>query len=139
MVSKRWPWRRSTFREANRVSLHALSQQSPLRLIEAVMPHFRSRQLNSWLAYWLPRSLWKIGPAFLLGLRRNQAISSASMTRLLCISDCIDQPTTWRLNRSITTARNSQPSLVWIYVMSPAHTWLGADTVKLRFKRLGAI
>src|ERR1700693_3310329 len=110
MVSKRWPWRRSTFREANRVSLDALSQQLPLRLIEAVMPHFRSRQLNSWLAYWLPRSLWKIGPAFLSGLRRNQAISSASMTRLLCISDCIDQPTTRRLNRSITTAR--QPALV---------------------------
>src|SRR5260370_41282866 len=83
MVSKRWPWRRSTFREANRVSLGALSQQSPLRLIEAVMPHSRSRTLNSWLAYWLPRSLWKICPAALSGLRRNQAISSASMTRLL--------------------------------------------------------
>ena len=24
------------------------------------------------------------------------------------------QPTTWRLNRSITTARNSQPSPVWM-------------------------
>jgi hypothetical protein len=46
MVSKRWPWRRSTFREANRVSLDALSQQLPLRLIEAVMPHFRSRRLS---------------------------------------------------------------------------------------------
>src|ERR1700731_1188748 len=127
MVSKRWPWRRSTFREANRVSLDALSQQLPLRLIEAVMPHFRSRQLNSWLAYWLPRSLWKIGPAFLSGLRRNQAISSASMTRLLRISGCIDQPTTRRLNRSITTASKSQPSLVGMYVMSPVHAWLGGE------------
>src|ERR1700731_274493 len=139
MVSKRWPWRRSTFREANRVSLDALSQQLPLRLIEAVMPHFRSRQLNSWVAYWLPRSLWKIGPAFLSGLRRNQAISSASMTRLLCISDCIDQPTTRRLNRPITTARNSQPSLVGMWVMSPVHARFGAAIAKLRFSRLGAI
>src|SRR5260370_5551827 len=83
MVSKRWPWRRSTFREANRVSLDALSQQLPLRLIEAVMPHFRSRQLNSWLAYWLPRALWKIGPAFMSGLRPHQALSRATMNTIL--------------------------------------------------------
>jgi hypothetical protein len=31
---------------------------------------------------------------------------------LRCISGRIDQPTTLRLNRSITTARNSQPSSV---------------------------
>src|ERR1700738_3611510 len=80
MVSKRWPWRRATFREANRVSLDALSQQLPLRLIEAVMPHFRSRPLNSWLAYWLPRSPWKIWPALSLGLRRHQALSSAPLS-----------------------------------------------------------
>src|SRR5260370_552508 len=82
MVSKRWPWRRSTFREANRVSLDALSQQLPLRLIEAVMPHFRSRQLNSWLAYWLPRSLWKIGPAFSVG-------TAPQPGHLQCIDDQI--------------------------------------------------
>src|SRR5260370_21878369 len=47
MVAKLWPWRRSTFREANRVSLGALSQQLPLRLIEAVMPHSTSGPQNS--------------------------------------------------------------------------------------------
>ncbi len=38
-----------------------------------------------------------------------------------CRSSRIDQPTTLRLNRSMTTARNSQPSSVGIYVMSPLH------------------
>ena len=33
------------------------SQQLPLRLIEAVIPCSLSATLNSWLAYWLPRSL----------------------------------------------------------------------------------
>ena len=56
----------------------------------------------------------KICSAVLSGLRPNQAISSALMTRLLCICGCIDQPTTRRLNRSMTTIRNSQPSCVGI-------------------------
>jgi len=81
--SKRCPCRRSTFSEPNNVSEHALSQQSPLRLIDGVMPCPLSTLLKSSLAYWLPRSLWKSSPAFLPGLRPNQAISSASMTRLL--------------------------------------------------------
>ena len=50
----------------------------------------------------------------------------------------IDQPTTSRLNRSSTTARYSQPSPVWMYVMSPVHTRLGASGVKLRASTLGA-
>ena len=37
---------------------------------------------------------------------------SGPKSALLCISGCIDQPTTRRLNRSMTTARNSQPSSV---------------------------
>jgi len=32
-------------------------------------------------------------------------------TRLVCILDCIDQPTTWREKRSITTAKYNQPSI----------------------------
>src|SRR6218665_1091493 len=62
-VTKRCPCSRSTFNEPNRVSLQALSQPLPLRLIEAVMPHWASTSLKSSLAYWLPRSLWKISPA----------------------------------------------------------------------------
>ena len=36
------------------------------------------------------------------------------MTKSRCMSGRIDQPTTLRLNRSMTTARNSQPSSVAI-------------------------
>src|ERR1017187_2968057 len=112
MVSKRRPCSRSTFSEPNNVSEQALSQQLPLRRIDGAMPCSLSTWLKSSLAYWLPRSLWKISPVSLPGLRLNQAISRASITRLRCISGRIDQPTTLRLNRSITTARNSQPSSV---------------------------
>ena len=64
MVSNRCPCSRSTFSEPNRVSLHALSQQLPLRLIDGVIPHCFSTLLKSSLAYWLPRSLWEISSAF---------------------------------------------------------------------------
>src|ERR1017187_9727508 len=47
MVSNRCPCSRSTFSEPNRVSLHALSQQFPLRLIEGVIPHCFSTLLKS--------------------------------------------------------------------------------------------
>src|SRR4030088_1993558 len=49
------------------------SKQSPAgRVIPAVAlaahrsgdAAFHQQALNSWLAYWLPRSLWKIGPHF---------------------------------------------------------------------------
>ena len=60
--------------------------------------------------YWLPRSEWKIKPG--AGWRLNRAMRSASVTRLACMCGCMLQPTTWRLNRSITAARYSQPSSV---------------------------
>ncbi len=51
--------------------------------------------------------------AALLGYNRspgsNHAMRSASVTRLACMCGCMLQPTTWRLNRSITAARYSQP------------------------------
>jgi hypothetical protein len=67
LVLKRWPCSRSTFNDPNSVSLQALSQQLALRLIELVMPYALSTSWKSWLAYWLPRSLWKINPACLCG------------------------------------------------------------------------
>ena len=45
-------------------------------------------------------------------MRLNHAMRSASVTRLACMCGCMLQPTTWRLNRSITAARYSQPSSV---------------------------
>jgi hypothetical protein len=111
-VTNRWPCSRSTFSDPNRVSLQALSQQLPRRLIEAVMPYSARTSRKSSLAYWLPLSLWKISPACLPGWRLNQAMRSASTTMSRVMSSRSDHPTTWRLNRSITTARNSQPSSV---------------------------
>lgn len=99
-----------TFSEPHRLSIGALSQQLPLRLIELRMPYSVSARWKSSLQYWLPRSLWKITPGS--GLRRNQAMRRASMTNSRFMCGFIDQPTTWRLNRSMTTARYSQPSSV---------------------------
>ena len=73
------------------------------------------------------------------GARLNHAMRSASVTRELCTCGCMRQPTTWRLNRSSTTARYSQPSSVAMYVLSHVHTWLGALAVKSRCSRLGAM
>src|SRR5664279_3378753 len=80
----------------------------------------------------------QISSVFWPGLRSNQAISRASITSWRCISGRIDQPTTLRLNRSITTARNNQPSALAIYVTSPTHAWLGAATMNLRSSTFGA-
>ena len=76
------------------------------------MPYSASLAAIAWLAYWLPRSLWKRTPA--PGLRRNQAIVSASVTMSAVMRGLIDQPTISRLNRSSTMARYSQPSPVWM-------------------------
>ena len=52
----RVPCTRSFFRLLKKLSLGALSQQLPLRLIEHTMAYSRSRAGKAWLAYWLPRS-----------------------------------------------------------------------------------
>ncbi len=78
-------------------------QQFPFRLMDERMPQSRMVRWNSWLQYWLPRSLWKITPC--PGRRRNQAIRKASWTRLVCMCGAMLQPTTWRLNKSMTAAR----------------------------------
>ena len=56
-VTKRCPCSRSTFNEPNSVSLQALSQQLPRRLMDALMPYSVSTPLKSSLAYWLLLSL----------------------------------------------------------------------------------
>jgi len=65
---------------------------------------------QSELLNWLPWSEWIITSC--LGLRRHTAISNASMARSLHIRGFIDQPITWRENRSSTTAKYNQPSYV---------------------------
>jgi hypothetical protein len=51
MLVKRSPCNRSTFSDPNSVSVTALSQQLPLRLIEARMPCFSMTARKSSLAY----------------------------------------------------------------------------------------
>ena len=53
-------------------------------------------------------------------LRRLTAIANASTTSRLVIVASVAQPTIRRENRSTTTARNSQPSTVGMYVISKA-------------------
>ena len=67
------------------------------------------------------------------------AMRSAERASSVSMRSDIAQPTTRREYRSSRTARNNQPSVVAMYVMSPASTRLGARTVKLRSKRLGAM
>ena len=50
-----------------------------------------------------------------------------------------EQPITWRLNRSFTTASNSQLSSVALYVMSPTQTLSGSTPVNSRLSRLSKI
>ena len=52
-IFKRCPCSRSTFNDPNSVSQQALYQQSPRRLIEAVMPHSLNTSRKSLLAYWV--------------------------------------------------------------------------------------
>src|ERR1700693_5505326 len=52
----------STLIDAKKLSTTALSQQSPLRLILAVMPFARRKLAYARQAYWLPRSLCSSSP-----------------------------------------------------------------------------
>ena len=47
-----------------------------------------------------------------VGWRRHSAINKALGTSSVSMRRPIDQPTTWRENKSITTLRYSQPSWV---------------------------
>ena len=50
-VTKPWPCSRFILNDPNSVSLQALSQPLPRRLIEAVQPYSVNTSLKSWLAY----------------------------------------------------------------------------------------
>jgi len=50
----------------------------------------------------------------------------------------IDQPTTYREERSTMTARKSFPLPVMSSVVSPTHFWFGRSASKLRSRRFAA-
>ena len=62
---------------------------------------------HSWLVCWLPWSKWK--RTLFFGILRHKVINNASKNRSVAILDFIDQSTTRRENRSITTARYNHP------------------------------
>src|SRR5205823_13324643 len=84
----------SVFMLPKKLSIGALSQQSPLRLIEHSMPCSSSRRRYAWAAYWLPRSEWCSNPLpgwrLVIAMRSAATVSSCGM-----VSD-IAQPTTLR-------------------------------------------
>ena len=85
-------------------------QQLPRRLILGARLLARQKRCQSSLPYWLPWSECTItSPS---GLRRQTAIISASSASSRERVDFIDQPTTLRAKRSITTARYNHPSQV---------------------------
>lgn len=71
------------------------------------MPYPASSVRKSWLGDSLPRSLLKIRPASVTGWRLNQAMRCALLAFPHAMSWRSDQPAARRLNRAITTARNS--------------------------------
>ena len=70
---------------------------------------------------------------------RNEALRIAAATNELCICGGMLQPTTWRLNRSSTTAGHNQCSSDAMQVMSSVQTGSGALAVKLRCSRFAAM
>jgi hypothetical protein len=72
-----------------------------------------------------------------MGLRRHKAIINASITRSRAMVGFIDQPTTLRECRSMTTARYSQPCQVRLMSVTQARS--GAATVNSRLSRFGAM
>jgi len=62
------------------------------------------------------------------------AMDSAWQTREACMCGAMAQPTTLRENRSMTTARYSQPVAVRMYVMSPAPSSVGLSGIELAFE-----
>jgi hypothetical protein len=74
-----------------------------------------------------------------VGVDVAAAMRSAERASSVSMRSDIAQPTTRREYRSSRTARNNQLSVVAMYVMSPASTRLGARTVKLSSRRLGAM
>jgi hypothetical protein len=85
----------STFNEPNNVSVTALSQQSPFRLIEPRMPKAESCFWKSPLAYWLPRR-------FSGTVSRKTTISFAMMMSLpKRKQEALVDQLTWHANRHL--------------------------------------
>lgn len=100
------------FSELKNDSATALSQQLPRRLILGARLLARQNRCQSSLPYWLPWS--ECTMTSLSGLRRQTAIISASSASSRERVGFIDQPTTLRAKRSMTTARYNHPCQVRI-------------------------
>ena len=72
------------------------------------------------------------------GFRVIKAMSSACVTKSAVMRTPNAQPTTSRLNTSVTAARYKKPAHVGKYVMSATHNWLMSVATNLRLTRSGA-
>jgi hypothetical protein len=128
----------STFREANQLSATALSRHEPVRLIERRNPSRWQAATQAVELYSAPRSVGKrvsgIGdrPRVVTAAWRASQTSTASWWAL------IDQPSRCREARSITEARDSQPSSVGIQVTSPHQATSGRSGSNRRPSKSGA-
>ena len=92
-------------------SATALSQQSPVRLMLRRHLFWIKSFRKDREQYWEPRSEWNKTP---FGYPRlAKAARNASHTSFWSIRVLVCQPMTWRSNKSITTAKYSQPWTVF--------------------------
>ncbi len=111
-------WIRSCFSEPKKLSITALSQQFPRRLMLPCNRWALSSRLNALLAYGDPRSEWWIKQAF--GRHCQIAMSKVSQTGWAFIRELILYPTIFLEHKSITTAKYNHPFWVQMYVTSEA-------------------
>src|SRR2546428_2748038 len=131
-------WRtRSFFRLLKKDSATALSQQLPRRLMLGSRLLERQKRRQSSLPYCVPWSeCTRTQPC---GLRRHNAIRSASRTSSRASVGFIDQPTILRACKATTTARYNRARQVRLYVISVSQALAGASTVHSRLSREGPL
>lgn len=105
---------------------------SPAEPVEGWTPASLHRLPNAGDVRCEPLSDWRMTSS---GLRVSSAMSSASSTTRVFRSLEKAQPTIRRDRASSTTARNSQPTMVGMKVLSTTRSWFGASEKKLRRTR----
>jgi hypothetical protein len=78
------------------------------------------------------------GTGLRVSAHRHGHLEGLTHQGCLHVSGSTAQPTTFRENRSTTTARYSQPVAVRMYVMSPAQAWLARAGANARLSTLSA-
>ncbi len=121
--------------QAHNDSATALSWQLPVRPTESLTSCAAAHAASSALVYWLPRSLWNMAPP--ATYPREYAIPGAETTSPALMLSRSLQPTTMRVHRSITTARQLEPPVVLRQAMPATSFAVGTGHEKSRPMRSG--